>query len=650
MPGRLGSLRLSLAHRICGPGRHRLPWGAMAEVIAIVLWAMWVGRSYLNFRPDAIPMGLHFGEVLPHWVWTLFWRCGDCVLWNGYSNGGSPAFADIHGNVLHPLVIIPVLIWGGLNGTKVALVCGFAMAGLAQWGVARALRLGRLARLWSAALAVVGGHLAGRMEDGVFPLLFATAAVSMVLGPGIELALTAKRRAAIGFAFALALAILSTQGYLLLGLAFCILPAFAVFLPDSKLHIKPIWKEFALALGLALLLSGIFWVPLVHVWPQFAKDADPNFRSAQPIEYAVLNLVIRDVSFFRSDALTKQPFPFLYLNYIGWVPVLLAIAGIRLVPRSGRRILAFLCVAVLLVYLAGSALIFKALALVLPTVAAGVRNSVVICGLAAPLILGLAGWGLDLLLQLKWPRLSLTPSDQVDSRTPAGLRLSWLLLVPLAWSIKSAYDLGHTWVGSTLINETDQRVLDALKTDSSQWVTPPFGEHYWMPFAYQAGLKVSPLIRPWHWHNRELPSAYLEATRQKKDYSTPGVVKTFGDITLLVHEENEYAAVETEAGAIPCRAQALGGHISVDCESDVPGTLVVHESQWTGWTAKRDGLPLKLNPSQWLSVPAVEGRHHYEFRYRPWDVAVGLFLSLVGVILSLILGAKRSPTRAGAPH
>ena len=641
----LGHLRawcLATRQRTLAMSWRRVPWGTMAEVTAIILWAMWVGRSYLNFRPDAAPLGLHFGEVLPHWIWTLLLKCGDCVLWNGFANGGSPAFADLHGNTLHPLIIIPTLIWGGLNGTKVALVASFAMAGLAQWWLARALRLARMARLWSAALAVVGGHLAGRMEDGVFPLVFSTAAVSMVIGPGLELALTGKRRASIWLALSLALAILSTQGYLLLGLAFCILPAFCVFLFDSRLRISPLWKEFAIAFGLAILLSAVFWVPLIHAWPQFAKDADPKFGSAQPIEYAMLNLVIRDVRFFRTDALLKQPFPFLYVNYIGWVPVLLALAGFRLVPQKARRTLAFFCVAIVLVYLAGSALTFKALALVLPTVAAGVRNPVVICGLAVPFILGLAAWGLDRLLQVRWPRLSLTSPDQAGAQVQMGPSLSWILLIPLICSVKSAYDFGHTWVGSALMNEMDQRVLAALKTETSQWVAPPFGEHYWMPFVYQAGLKVSPLIRPWRWRNRQLPPPYLEATRQKKDSATPGFVQTFGEITLLVHEENEYAFVTTDSQSIPCRAQALGGHINVDCESDAPGTLVVRENNWSGWTAKRDGLPVRLAPEEWLSVPAPEGRHHYEFRYRPWDVALGLLLTLAGAALSILLCFRRS--------
>ena len=68
----------------------------------------------------------------------------------------------------------------------------------------------------------------------------------------------------------------------------------------------------------AVLLAGVFWVPVLHFWSSFGKDVDPSFKSAQAIEYIPLNLVIRDADFFRSEALGKVPYPYLYGGYIGW--------------------------------------------------------------------------------------------------------------------------------------------------------------------------------------------------------------------------------------------------------------------------------------------------------------------------------------------
>jgi hypothetical protein len=81
----------------------------------------------------------------------------------------------------------------------------------------------------------------------------------------------------------------------------------------------------------------------------------------------------------------------------------------------------------------------------------------------------------------------------------------------------------------------------------------------------------------------------------------------------------------------------VGGYIDVECDSEAAGTLVVYEYSWSGWTARRDGQALMLGPGPWLNVFAPAGTHHYEFRYRPWDVPLGLVLSLAGMVLCVWL-------------
>jgi hypothetical protein len=51
-----------------------------------------------------------------------------------------------------------------------------------------------------------------------------------------------------------------------------------------------------------------------------------------------------------------------------------------------------------------------------------------------------------------------------------------------------------------------------------------------------------------------------------------------------------------------------------------------------------------LNAGTWLSVAAPAGTHHYEFRYRPWDVPVGAGLTLIG--LALAVWVWRTPVAA----
>ena len=45
----------------------------------------------------------------------------------------------------------------------------------------------------------------------------------------------------------------------------------------------------------------------------------------------------------------------------------------------------------------------------------------------------------------------------------------------------------------------------------------------------------------------------------------------------------------------------------------------------------RDGERVELKDQSWLQVEAPAGQHDYEFRYLPWDVPLGILLTLVGI-------------------
>ena len=183
------------------------------ELSLIALWAIYVGRDYLNFNPRVIPAGREFiSSIQTHHMWTRFQDCGWCALWNNTMRGGYPMFVDVHGSMLHPIVIVTTLIWDVINGAKVALVISFWFAGVAQWWLARELRLGWIPRLWSAGMAVVGGHLTGRMELGVFGAVFSTAMCSLVFCGILYVARGGGKRAAVLLGILMASALISGHG------------------------------------------------------------------------------------------------------------------------------------------------------------------------------------------------------------------------------------------------------------------------------------------------------------------------------------------------------------------------------------------------------------------------------------------------------
>jgi hypothetical protein len=519
-----------------------------------------------------------------------------------------------------------------------ALVVSLSMAGCAQWWLAKVMGVGRIPRVWTGLLAVVAGNLAIGMELGAFGVVLSTAACCLVLAAGVALGLTGKRRYAILLGVTLGLALLSGQGYMQVGLILGILPAFLIFLPRREQCIKHIWKEYLLAGFLAFLIAGIFLIPMIHFYPNVSKYEDPLFSIAQPLKYVPLNLLIDNTAFYNSTALKPTPYPSLYVTFLGWIPILLAILAWRFISRSKFRLLLFFLIAIVLVYLTASADLLKLILKPIPLVA-GVRNSPQIAGLANPLILGLSAWGLDALLHIKWPKLGLIISDRSTYISGAAIFIL-ILSIPLIWSLREAYVFGQNWLKNVKSDVILTQSVNYLKTDFSEWVNLPFGEHMWLIPGYDINLKISNGMRTWTWKNREDPPVNQEATTTAVDPATPDLIREVDGLYYLSHFENEYAFIQSGDQKIACKAKAVGGNIDVQCPLSPKGQLIVYENNWTGWYASMDQTPIPLLNSDWLSTDASAGKHTYHFRYRPWDVWLGGFLTVLGSLLSIVLWVR----------
>jgi hypothetical protein len=604
-----------------------------AELALISLWALWIGRNFLTLDKAIWPIGREFGsQILSNHFWVQVLRCGVCALWNGSINGGQPALADIFGSTLHPLVAIGTLAAGVVGGAKLSIVGSLVIAGVAQWWIASSLRLGSVARVWSALLVVVGGHLLTRLDVGAVGLLVSTATASLTFAAALALGIYGTRRNALMLSLLGAITIVAGQGYLqasLIGIA----PAFLFFVLDRSLRVKPVWREYALAFGLSLALAAVFLVPVFHFWPYLGKGVDPAFQSAQPLAYVPLNFVISDFAYLQSNVLGKLPYPYLYSLFVGWLPVLLAVLCIPLAKRRDYPALLCLATTTALAIFMASGLPLRWLEPALPALAA-LRHPPLLSGLAVPALLGLSAYGLDGLLRLAWPRIGFG----WGGRAPSGGRsvsLAWLLAIPLIGSLRAPVEMDQTFLRTANVEPVYQ-AIGALGTVGLEWVAPPYGEHYWVEPALEAGLKVPNVVWAWGWKGRPLPQPRLMAGRGDPPPGTT-VAGSLLDARVFEDPRAEYASVLTEGGPIPCLAQGSGGDLTIECTTDEAGPLVVQENSWEGWNALIDGSPALLLPGQWLSVEAPAGTHQFLFRYRPWDVPLGAFLSLAGFVVLAIL-------------
>jgi hypothetical protein len=619
-----------------GSARSGNPWLTATELGALFLWTLAVTAPYLNLDPAISPAGGEFlANIQMFHVWNWVRQCGVCALWFGSSNGGWPAAADVNAPILHPLVAVSTLLWGVLNGSKLALVAAFFLAGLAQWWLGRVLRIGRIARLWSACMAVAAGSLASHMSLGSTGMVLSSAAAALVWPPLILLSRTGRRREAVWLGLALGSLLLAGNGYMQVACAFAA-PAILLFLPGER---RKILSRYLLAAGIALLLAAPVLVPFLHFLPGFSKDFEPGFQWAQPLAYVPLNLVITDFAYYQSNVLGKLPYAYSYALFIGWVPVLLACWGLRDGgDREERRAVLFLAVLVLLSFWIGSAGPLKLIIKALPfrwviSFVGGLRYTGYMAGLAVPPILALAGLGLNKLLAARWPALQLIGK----SGTALSVNLRWLLAVPLLLAMLSAKEFGSRWIALWPLPPEQAPVLAALRTPDSQWVSTPFGEDHWVEPAIGSGLKLANnAYLTWHWEGHPSPEPVLAASRQgaPPGMQPRGIVNGI-QISATPTGREYAAAVHADGRRTACSARGVGGDIDVVCNLPSPGILTVRENSWSGWKARVAARSLQLLPGQWLAVRLPAGRNVVRFRYRPWDVPLGIFLFLCGVALSV---------------
>lgn len=605
------------------------------EIILIGIWAFWIGREYLNLDPSIIPHGREFSSAIQtHHLWTRFLDCGWCAVWNGSVRGGNPSFADIHGSMLHPLVILSTMILGVVNGAKITLILSFWFAGIAQWWIAKELKLGQVPRMWSSGIAVVGGHLAGRMELGAFGVVLSTAMASLVFGAILSVVNGKGKRGSVLLGIVLASAFLSGQGYIQVGLVGAF-PALLIFIFDNKLRLKNVWKYFLLAFIIAGLLAAVFIIPFAHFYPNFVKYTDLEFGVVQPLKFIPLNYVIDSFDFYQNDALNKHPFPHLYTLFIGWIPILLAIYGLTNKKNLSESIKWFFIssIAFILLFSSGDAL--KLISKIWEG-AGGIRHPPQIAGLTIPLILGLSAAGLDKLLKLDWPKLELRFSED-NSPQAKSLPTQWIIFIPLVFSLYQGYQFTKLWIHTYEESPEIAQVIEGLKTETLQWVQPPYGEHFYIEPAVRMGLKISPGVMTWQWKDRDYPVAYLEASHSGQPDGTSGIYKRISSIIIYSRPEQDYAYVINDSNRTPCQAHGTGGDITVTCDSEHGGQLIVKEYNWSGWKGWLDGKRVNIFGKQWMSVEAPSGFHIYTFRYLPWDVPLGLGLSVIGILLSIFI-------------
>lgn len=624
--GKILSAKKNIGHWISTVKIDREQMGLIAEILLIGVWSFWIGQEYLDFNPQTWPIGREVGvQIAPHNFWNQIQECGICALWNGSINGGSPALADPFSAAFHPLVMITTSILGIVNGVKLATLLSLWVAGIAQWGIAYLFNGRRFIRVWSGALAVAGGHILGKLELGAFGIALSTSMATVTIFCLLYFLKKRNNRSMILLALSITLLLFSSHGYLQVGILTWLLLIFLLLFINQPGSDK---KKLFVALILGILMASIIIIPILHFAPNLQKWSDLEGKLTQDLEYIPLNLIIRDPNYYRTEILSKTPFPYLSNIYIGWIPVILAVLCLSFNKDEHKSSLISLSSLIFLSLFLASGIPFQWVGKIIPFVQ-GIRHTQLIAGLMVPPIIGIASFSLEKLFSLDWPAINLSPSS---GKSVLSLPVQWLLLIPILFSIYTCYDFNKEFIQVENRSKTYQ-IIQSIDVNSSQWIAPPFGFHWWVLPAIENDLKITGVDYPWWLKGRENPPPYMTVTIDDPTGGTDPDNNLSTNIYASVH----YAFIDTGTSQIPCHASVNGGHIEVYCDTDFSGRLIVRENRFIGWKVWRDGIETRTYGEQWLTVEAPEGKHIYIFRYLPWDVLVGFIISLIGLFLSIAI-------------
>lgn len=610
------------------------------ELVPVLFLTSFMTAPYLDFRPLYYPLGYEFHvSSVSHYLWRMLPQCGNCVLWFGQVNGGMPAFAELLGAVLHPLVVITTLIWGVINGTKVLLFLCLLMSGFSLWWFAKELNVSRISRIWISLFGVVGGYVIGRMESGNIVLVLSTVSAVFVFPMVLRLHKEPTFRNIALLAVIMALAWLSGQGYNQIGLVVGWFPVFVWLLYENGRSKQRKWLAFGAALILSFLICAILFLPAAHFIGSIEKYTMDDFKNLQPMGYVPLNLVISTNDFYHSQFLGMDTFPYAHLIYIGWLPVILAIlSGYFVTKRDDKRVFIAIYVSMLVMLIITSRDIYPVLKDYLPFVNQ-LRAFSVATSLFVPQILVMAAWCLDRLFELKWPIITSNEDEYAGKRKAFSIK--WVVLIPLmVLPFKTLIPFAKDYIHVIKV-DVPQSDLNFARLKDTQWVNPPSDE--WFPVLMNENRKLIMTDRSFLWKDRARLFGYIDLVPNPNNDPIEGRISREANFDIVMRPEEIYASVDMNGTIQPCQAKSLGGLIDVWCDNPSDGILTIREYLWSGWFARVDGEPVALLDGDWLSVNAPGGKHFYSFRFYPWDVYLGAGISLIGLILTAWFFFRKEP-------
>ena len=257
----------------------------MVELAAVTLIALLYFAFALSYRLPGEPRDLNLiglnpanrfggieyerlaGVLLPTEIGLK--RYGHIPTWNPYLNTGTPLLNDAFNYLFNPFASLPVLLLGGVQGTKIAILISLLLSGWNMWALMRAIGVGALARVAAGAFYLASGGIAAKYYTGHFQLGLSLAWPPLVFA-GLWWTLhTTDRRAPLLMAAAFALLFFSGNIYYSLHVIICCVVILALHLferdeDSSRWHIR--WDRLRRAAIGGLFALGFSAIQFMPIW------------------------------------------------------------------------------------------------------------------------------------------------------------------------------------------------------------------------------------------------------------------------------------------------------------------------------------------------------------------------------------------------
>ncbi len=142
------------------------------EIVLIFGITLFFTKQLNNFSPalqyqggdlSLVTQGTAFGAA-------IYQKTGSLPLWNPFVGGGEPQFESPQSFAFNPLMTLPLMWWGPVQGTKAAILFHIYLMGLGGWLLARVLGLHSPGRLALALLLAASGSYAAPLGRGLYQL------------------------------------------------------------------------------------------------------------------------------------------------------------------------------------------------------------------------------------------------------------------------------------------------------------------------------------------------------------------------------------------------------------------------------------------------------------------------------------------------